>query len=402
MKRGINLKKAIKTSAALAAFVLTAVMGAVLYFQTLPDSFYSRGGEVSIGAAVTVKTSAENLSDDKDKAASLTSVKSRAAKVYLFGIIPVKETRIVTVSEKSLVPCGTPFGIKLTSNGVMTVGLSDIQTQSGLKCPAKAAGIKKGDIITDINGQKVYTNEEIAEIVKNNKRVFVTYERDGQEKTAAVTPVRDLNGIRRIGLWVRDSTAGIGTMTFYDPASGAFGGLGHPICDVDTGQMIPVLTGEVVDVEISSVEKGQIGDPGELCGSFTSSEASGKITSNSASGMFGELYKSPSESEPLPIALKQEIKTGQAYILTTVEGTEPKKYSINIDSISLGDQNGKNMQITVTDKQLLDKTGGIVQGMSGSPIIQNGKIVGAVTHVLVNDPARGYGIFSELMYDSLK
>ena len=198
---------------------------------------------------------------------------------------------------------------------------------------------------------------------------------------------------------MRDSSAGIGTITYYDPQTAQFGGLGHPICDVDTGEIMPLLSGQVVKVVINDVVKGTSGDPGELKGSFASSKDSGTITSNDETGVFGTLYSNPSQNAALPVALKQEITEGAAKIYTTVSGTTPQEYDIEIEKIDISDTGKtKNMIIKVTDPNLLEKTGGIVQGMSGSPIIQNGKLVGAVTHVLVNDPQRGYGIFIENMY----
>ena len=199
---------------------------------------------------------------------------------------------------------------------------------------------------------------------------------------------------------MRDSTAGIGTITFYNPETGAFGGLGHGICDTDTTELMPLLNGEIVPVTISGVTKGQKGSPGELKGYFASNESVGTLSANVEEGVYGNLDTAPAGSTPLKAAMKQEVKAGAAQILTTIDGSGPQYYDIQVESIDYHEnQSSKNMVIHVTDSALLEKTGGIVQGMSGSPIIQNGKIVGAVTHVFVNDPTRGYGIFAENMLE---
>ncbi|MDF2567582.1 MAG: stage sporulation protein, partial [Oscillospiraceae bacterium] len=207
----------------------------------------------------------------------------------------------------------------------------------------------------------------------------------------------------KIGLWVRDSSAGIGTVTFYNPENSVFGGLGHAVCDVDTGQVMPIMSGEVVDVNINGVTRGSSGSPGELKGSFSSNKDSGSIAVNNETGVFGVLYQNPSNHSAIPIAMKQEVKTGKATIFTTVSGNTPQEYKINIEKVNLNDNSmTKNMVIKITDPELLQKTGGIVQGMSGSPIMQNGVLVGAVTHVFINDPTKGYGIFIENMYNHSK
>ena len=204
----------------------------------------------------------------------------------------------------------------------------------------------------------------------------------------------------KAGMWVRDSSAGIGTITFYDPQTGMFGGLGHPVCDVDTGEIIPLHSGQVVAVNINGVNKGKSGQPGELIGSFVSNFSIGSILVNNQSGLFGELDYPPNQSSPIPLGYRQDIQEGHATILTTVKGSAPKEYDIEIEKVDLnGSENSKNMVIKITDSELLAKTGGIVQGMSGSPIIQNGKLIGAVTHVFVNDPTKGYGVFADTMYN---
>ena len=296
-----------------------------------------------------------------------------------------------------LVPCGTPFGIKMFTNGVVVVGMSDIDSESGKTNPATEAGLKIGDIITNVNGETVNENEEVSKAIQdcNGEPLVLTVKRDTETLEISLNPVKSSqDGSYKGGLWVRDSTAGIGTVTFYNPENGLFGGLGHGICDVDTNSLMPMKNGDIVPVTISGVTKGQKGAAGELRGYFSSNQAIGNLFINSDEGVYGQLDASPVE--------QQEVKEGPAQILTTVADGEPQYYNVTIESIEYKNSSRvKNLVVLVTDEVLLEKTGGIVQGMSGSPIIQNGKIVGAVTHVFLNDPTRGYGIFAENMVENL-
>ena len=225
-------------------------------------------------------------------------------------------------------------------------------------------------------------------------------QRGGKEFTAVLTPVySEIDGLYKGGLWVRDSTAGIGTLTFYEPESGRFGGLGHGICDVDTNELMPLGSGEILPVAISGIVPGQRGAAGELQGYFSSDAAIGEMSANTETGVYGTLYQSPQQGETLPIAMKQQVHAGKAQILATIDGQGPQYYDIEIESVNY-DENKitKNLVIKVTDSHLLERTGGIVQGLSGSPIIQDNRLAGAVTHVLVNNPQKGYGIFAETMW----
>lgn len=320
----------------------------------------------------------------------------------LFGLIPIKDAQATTLENQMVIPCGNPFGIKLLTNGVMVIGLSDIITQNGVVNPAEDANIQVGDIITSVNGESVSSNEEIGKIVKesNGEPITVEFTHENQEETTTLQPAMAYPGSTyKAGIWVRDSSAGIGTITFCLP-DGVFGGLGHPICDVDTGETLPLGSGEVVRTSISGVKKGYVGEPGELCGNFMNDLTIGNVSCNSDAGIFGKLNTPITTHEAVPIALKQNIETGPATIYTTLSGEDPKEYDIEIVSVNVNDNsNDKNMVIKITDPELLEQTGGIVQGMSGSPILQNGKLVGAVTHVFVNDPTKGYGIFAENMLE---
>ena len=265
--------------------------------------------------------------------------------------------------------------------------------------PAAEAGLKKGDVILGINGEDICTDEELsAALLPENT---IRLRRGDSELCLDCAACGSGDGGRKIGAWVRDSAAGIGTLTFYDPESGKFGGLGHSVSDATTGETVPLLSGEITSADIYDIVRGSEGEAGELCGALLPDSVKGQLSANTSVGVFGELNETPCGSA-IPAAFRQEVKTGSAYILTTVSGTTPKKYSIEIERINLlGLGGSKSMLIRITDPELIEQTGGIVRGMSGSPIIQDGKLVGAVTHVLVNDPERGYAVFAQSMLEEM-
>ena len=328
------------------------------------------------------------------------------AQVMLFDTIPVKTVEVSVVEETHVIPCGTPFGIKMLTNGVVIVGTTEIMANKKNENPAEKAGLKIGDIITKINGIEVNQNEEVAAIIEKSQGSPLNFEVKRGEETFStqLQPVKsDVDASWKGGIWVRDSTAGIGTMTFYNPKTGTFGGLGHGICDVDTAELMPLGKGDIVPVTISGIVKGERGKAGELRGYFNSDTPVGTLYANVEVGVYGTLNSVPVNNETMKLAMKQEIKTGPAQILTTIDENGPQYYDIQIESIDYkGQAQSKNMVIRVTDPELLEKTGGIIQGMSGSPIIQDNMLVGAVTHVFVNDPTCGYGIFAENMMEISK
>ena len=299
-----------------------------------------------------------------------------------------------------LCPGGMPFGVKFYTDGVMVVGFCDIDTGKGSVNPAAKAGLRAKDVILKINGEEIKGAADMTARIEasGGKSMKLTYRRAGKELETTLAPVLcAAEGRYKTGIWVRDSGAGIGTVTFLFPDSGAFAGLGHGICDADTGALVEMRKGAVSDVTISSVVKGAAGAPGELKGHFNPGR-SGALLGNSNCGVWGVLSDIPETScDPIPIGLRDDLHEGDAYILCTVAADEAQKYDIRISNIKRDAKGSKCFTVTVTDPDLLALTGGIVQGMSGSPIIQNGKLVGAVTHVLINDPTTGYGIFLENM-----
>ena len=322
----------------------------------------------------------------------------------LLGIFPLKDVAVVSSEERYVAVSGKPFGIKMFCDGVMIVGFSDILTDSGYRNPAKLAGLKAGDIITAIDNLSTKTNEDVEKIISRTegKSVSVTFLRDNKQHITIITPVKDSSANKyRSGMWVRDSGAGIGTMTFYDVQTGYFAGLGHGIKDADTHQELRLLSGEIVPVKITGIIKSKNGTAGQLKGSFTTTIASGKILHNGTTGVYGKAY-SMEKDTIMPVATPSQIHSGKAYIITTITGAQPERYEIEIEKVNLttSDPN-KNMIIRVTDSRLLSLTGGIVRGFSGSPIIQDDRLVGAVTHVFVNQVDRGYGIFATNMLDTI-
>ena len=322
----------------------------------------------------------------------------------MFICITAASVVSVSATDIKLYPGGMPFGVKFYTDGVLVVGFSDINTTSGKSTPAYDAGLRTKDVLTKVNGKKIETVDDIILAIEGcgGKELELTYTRDGKENRLTLTPALSSDDNKyKTGMWIRDSGAGIGTVTFIEPDTLKFGGLGHGICDVDTGELMPISHGSVMNVTISGITKGVSGSPGELKGYF-GKDFLGDITLNTERGIFGRFNRLPPETpeDALPIASRDEVKTGTAYIWCTLTNNKVTKYEIEITAINRRDSNTKNFSIKVTDPALKNESGGIVQGMSGSPIIQNGKIIGAITHVLVGDPTSGYGIFIENMLDA--
>ncbi|MBT2640234.1 SpoIVB peptidase [Bacillus sp. ISL-39] len=320
---------------------------------------------------------------------------------------PVKKVDVNVLKDFKVRPGGQSIGVKLNTVGVLVVGHHQVQADEGRVSPGEKAGIKKGDIITEINGQQIEKMADVGPFVKqageNGKPLDVVIKRENEKVKTKLQPEKDVNeNTYKLGLYIRDSAAGIGTMTFYHPQSKKYGALGHVISDMDTKKPIVVGDGQIVRSTVTSIEKGGKGNPGEKLARFSSDrEVIGNIKRNSPFGIFGELNKDISNGvfdKPLPIALSHQVKEGPAKILTVVNNDEVNLFDIEIVStIPQKFPATKGMVIKITDPELLEKTGGIVQGMSGSPIIQGDKLVGAVTHVFVNDPTSGYGVHIEWM-----
>lgn len=315
------------------------------------------------------------------------------------SFFPAQEETVRTV-----VPLGRAVGIKMFSDGVMVVGLSQLDGTQGQTAPAKDCGLRQGDIITHINNTQVDTIEQVRSVLQDleGDRMSIRAMRGDKQIQLTGQAVQCADGTYKLGAWIRDSMAGIGTMTFYDPASGLFGALGHSINDVDTSLLMPLESGSIMFASVSDVKRGEAKSPGELHGAFRADQDLGELYANTPSGIFG-ILTDPSMAdglEPLPVAERKEVRTGPATILSNIAGTTVEEYTVEILRVyPAGSHDTRELMVKVTDPRLLEQTGGIVQGMSGSPILQNGKLVGAVTHVLIDEPTQGYGILAQTMLE---
>ncbi len=312
-------------------------------------------------------------------------IKSVAIILVLIFAVCTINTSAATTQRKRVILGGTPFGLKLFTNGVIVIEVEQKDS------PAKKADIKTNDIIIYANDVEIDSNETLKEVINNcnGETVELQIIRNNKKISKNITP-KKANDEYLLGLWIRDSTAGIGTVTYFDPENKSFGALGHGICDQDTGLLMPLKNGEIQSATISHYTKATNGVVGGLNGYFDKNKI-GTITINNGYGIYGN-YEYTDNKQYIEVAKDDEIKKGDAYILSTIEGKSPKKYSVTLSKINHNANSGQNMIVTVTDKELLNTTGGIIQGMSGSPIIQDGRLVGAVTHVFVNSPYKGYGI----------
>lgn len=366
----------------------------------LPNRIYIRNSsDRVIGKYFSVSAEYDESVDFQ----SAKSVGSNTAELKFLGIIPVKNQEIVKYEPRSVLVSGQPFGIKLYTNGVMVVGIKDINVNGETVNPAKEAGIQVGDIIISINNSKVYSSDEVEAILNDNngEEYMISIKRGEDFKTCRLKPVYLQNeGCFKAGMWVRDSTAGIGTVTFYNQKAGTIAALGHPITDVDTGEIMPILNGEAVETNVTSVIKSSSEETGSLCCDFLS-KSIGSLVKNTNMGIYGNYNKENNLSQfpEYEVALPQEIEKGFAQIICTVDDSGPQVYSAEIVRITHNEDEEKNMIIKITDEKLIEKTGGIIQGMSGTPIIQNGKLIGAITHVIVNNPLKGYAIFAQTMLE---
>lgn len=327
--------------------------------------------------------------------------------VNIFSFLSKKNTTTNELPDLQVIPSGESIGVKIESKGILVVGLSTITDINGRKVsPAADAGFNVGDKILKINGENIENETDIIEIVNDAeneaKKLRVSIERKGKPIELSIKPVQsNEDKLYKMGLWVRDNIAGVGTMTFYELDSGKFGALGHGITDIDTGVLIDIDKGKILKSKVISIQRAKKASPGEIVGLFTDSNGVyGVIDKNSTFGIYGVLERNRinKRAVPMPVAMRSQIKEGPAKILTTIEDNKIEEFDIEIQKIfRQNNADSKSMIIKVTDPRLIEMTGGIVQGMSGSPIIQNGMLAGAVTHVLINDPLRGYGIFAEWM-----
>lgn len=392
------MQKAIKSIKIILICAVSFLLALLIFgFFVIPDEISTLdSNKTSVNVIYSLDPLKQKTQAEKSGGESIVDVR-----VNLFKAIPVKNSRLKFQKRRYVVPSGKIFGLRIYTTGVIVVSTDKVDSQNGTCFPAQEAGIMKGDIIIGMNSLEIKDHTQVAQLISNcgGEAIKVVFVRGEQTFETYFTPVYSPSQEKYVGgLWIRDSAAGIGTMTFYEKSTGAYGGLGHAVCDIDTGEILPLSEGDVVEAEISSCRKGRSGEAGELCGSF-SGNAFGELYANTASGVFGVLGSVDGNETEIPMAIKSEVKTGKAKIIATVDKNGPEYYDIEIERIYSDNAANRNMTIKITDKNLLEKTGGIVQGMSGSPIIQNNRLVGAVTHVFINEPSRGYGIFAENMLE---
>lgn len=365
--------------------------------------------KIATGLTLASKNSKTILTASNINKEKINSEGTNNLNLNLFGTIPVKEVNVNVIPKTMVVPLGNAIGMKLYTKGVLVVGMSQIETDKNeKKKPYENSGIEQGDTILEINNNIVGNTEDLIKEVENSKgnTINIKYLRDDKTMQTDITPVKSKNTYK-IGLWVRDAAAGVGTLTFYEPSTNLFMALGHGISDIDTEEIVNIANGELVTANIVSITKGRKGYPGEIRGTIDEGKTIGTIYKNTNFGVYGTVknknYLEADLTQEMEVAPRNEIKEGKAQIICQLENSAKKKYDIEIEKVYINNnQNNKSMLIKITDKELLEKTGGIIQGMSGAPIIQEEKFVGAVTNVLVNDPTQGYGVFADIMIKEMR
>ena len=398
-----NIKRAILI------FILIIIYIYIIAIDAIPNQIVIFEGEsVKVNSAMglgikeeeTVTTNIEKTSDATTK----------TLKLNLFENIFVKDINVSVLPKTTVIPVGNIAGVKLYTDGVLVVGMSEIEGVDAKRYkPYENTGIEEGDSIISINQNTISSTDELIETVNRSegKEIKLKYIHEEETKECSMTPVKTGDNEYKLGLWVRDSAAGVGTVTYYEPSTKTFGALGHGITDIDTEELIQIASGEFVTTKILNIIKGENGVPGKIQGTVENQKDIGTISKNTKYGIYGTVKNLSAlnidTSREMEVALRKEIKTGKATILCSLDNQKVEEYEIEIEKIDTQNSyNNKSMKIKVTDERLLEKTGGIIQGMSGSPIIQNGKFVGAVTHVLVNNPQEGYAVFGDMMIKQSK
>ena len=341
---------------------------------------------------------------------TINTVGNEKVSVKLFDKLFIKNVDVSVLPRTTVIPVGNIAGVKLYTNGVLVVGMSEIEGEdSKTYKPYENSGIEEGDTIVKVNNTMIYSTDDLIENVNlsNGENVKIEYIHEKETKECSIRPVKTNEEEYKLGLWVRDSAAGVGTVTFYEPETQQFGALGHGITDIDTGDLLNISSGEFVTAKVLNIKKGEDGNPGKIQGTVEEQETIGEITKNTEFGIYGKIEDASSlnidMSKEMEVALRDEIQTGKATILCSLDNQTVKEYEIEITKIYReNNYNNKSMEIKLTDQALIEKTGGIIQGMSGSPIIQNGKFVGAVTHVFVDSATEGYAVFGDLMLKQSK
>lgn len=395
-------------------FALFIIYIYVLVINYLPDKITIFEGE-----NISLRTFFGITLDSQDKVLSVSAdtgektinkIGSENLSVSLFDKMFLKNIEVSVLPRTTVIPVGNIAGVKLYTSGVLVVGMSEIEGEDNKTYkPYQDTGIEEGDTIVKINDNIISSTDDLIENVNmsNGEKLEVEYVHDEKTKECSITPIKTATDEYKLGLWVRDSAAGVGTVTFYEPSTQKFGALGHGITDIDTGELLNIASGEFVTAKVLNIKKGEDGNPGKIQGTVEEQETIGEIAKNTEFGIYGKIKDMSSlnidMSKEMEVALRDEIELGKATILCSLDNQTIGEYEIEITKVYKdNNHNNKSMEIKVTDERLIEKTGGIIQGMSGSPIIQNGKFIGAVTHVLVNSSTEGYAIFGDLMLKQSK
>lgn len=401
------LKKSIKTM--LLLIFLSIIYIYFLIINYMPDEITIFEGEnitLNTFLGITYKSKGETLSVSANTGKkTINKVGNEKISINLLDKFFIKDIEVSVLPKTTVIPVGNIAGVKLYTNGVLVVGMSEIEGEDQkIYKPYEGTNIEEGDTIVSVNKTIINSTDDLIEQVNNSKGqdIILQYIHDEQTLECSIKPIKTGESEYKLGLWVRDSAAGVGTVTFYNPDTKGFAALGHGLLDIDTEQLINISSGEFVTANILDIDKGEKGEPGKIQGTLEKQKQIGNITQNTRFGIYGIVNDISTlminKSNEMEVALRDEIKPGKAEILCSLENGKIEKYEIEIQKI-FKDNNydNKSMKVRVTDKRLIEKTGGIIQGMSGSPIIQNGKFIGALTHVLVNEPLEGYAVFGDIM-----
>lgn len=400
--------------------LISILLIALIYatnITTIPDNIILlEGEELNVDTVIGVTINPKQISDYEVRQASTTigtkvnELKHKEYEVSLLDTIPLKTIETNIIPKTTVVPIGSTIGLKLYTDGVLVVGMSEIEDVNNQKVkPYEGSSIQEGDRIIEIDNKSITCTSDLITNVNNSggNKVTLKYVREEYVYTADMLPAQTSKNGYKLGLWVRDAAAGVGTISFYEPNSKNFAALGHGIVDIDTGRLITIANGDITKANILSIQKGESGEPGEIKGSIAKKETIGNVFKNSKFGIYGKLSDITSfdigREEEIEVAMREEIKPGKAKIICSLENNKREEYEVEIQKIFVNNNSdNKSMVIKVTDKRLIEKTGGIIQGMSGSPIIQNGKFIGAITHVLISNPTIGYGVFADMMIKQMK
>lgn len=379
-----------------------AVLSAVLLFgaAAVPDELTAVSDAVpQTHLLYTLQPIAPGGADE-----NAADVRRMDVQVSFLGVLPVKTASMTVRRRQYVTVSGELFGLRLYTDGVVVADTQQVLTKDGAADPAGDAGLATGDVILKINGETVRSHTQLAQMFASSAGapMTVVYLRSGERKQTTLSPVYcDAQGKYLAGLWIKDSAAGIGTLTFFEQESGVYAGLGHAVCDAQTNEPLPLFEGDIVTASVSDCRKGSVNTAGALRGTF-SDERCGSLLVNGGDGVYGFLETDAFTGTVLPVATRSEVHPGDAQIIATVDTAGPQTFDVRIERVDASSARGQNLTVRVTDARLLDATGGIVQGMSGSPVIQDGMLVGAVTHVFLGDPKRGYAIFAQTMMEKAR